>query len=807
MKYKINKAVVIGAGTMGGAIAAHLANAGVEVTLLDIVPTELTIKEEQVGLTLDDPVVRNRIVQEGLDRTLKSRPASFFSKDFASLVSVGNLEDDFEVIAEADWVIEVIIENLGIKRQLMEQIDAVRSQFSIVSTNTSGIPVASISEGFSESFRQHFLGTHFFNPPRYLKLLEIIPTPDMLPEVMEFISGFGELRLGKGIVPAKDTPNFIANRLFAGSAAFAIDYIIRNEYSIPEVDVITGPPIGNPKTATFRLFDLIGLDVWQHVGRNLLPAIPHDELATLYMKSELVLNLIDTMVENSWLGNKTKQGFYKQVRTEEGKKEFWSLNLQTMEYDEPSKPRFESIGKVKDEQDLGERLKTLISAEDRAGQLVRVLTFQSLAYASGRIPEIADTPKPIDDAMRWGFGRQAGPFETWDMLGVAGTARAMKEDGFPPAPWVEKMLSSGKETFYKYENEIRVGVYNPSKGDYELIERPSSLVVLKEQKAAGKVIKKNPGASLIDIGDGVACVEFHTKMNTLDVDIFNMLQEGLDRTGQDFEGLVIGNEADNFSAGANLFLVVMAAQNKDWEQLDGVVKNMQDILMQIRYFPKPVVVAPLGLALGGGAELIMSASRVVASAELYTGLVEIGAGVIPAGSGTKEMLRRILNPPMRTDDVQPLPFLQRLFQQIGLAKVATSAEEARDLGILNPCDRVVMNRDLLLTEAKKEVLHMASNGYKPPLPEKIYAVGRDALSAMKVGVYMMQKGGYITEHELVIASKLAHVLTGGNISQPTWVDEQYILDLEREAFLSLCGEDKTQQRMWNLLQTGKVLRN
>ncbi len=807
MKYKINKAVVIGAGTMGGAIAAHLANAGVEVTLLDIVPMELTPKEEQAGLTLDDPVVRNRIVQEGLDRTLKSRPASFFSKDFASLVSVGNLEDDFEVIAEADWVIEVIIENLGIKRQLMEQIDAVRSPFSIVSTNTSGIPVASIAEGFSESFRQHFLGTHFFNPPRYLKLMEVIPTPDTLPEVMEFVSEFGELRLGKGIVPAKDTPNFIANRLFAGSAAFAIDYIIRNEYSIPEVDAITGPPIGNPKTATFRLFDLIGLDVWQHVGRNLLPAIPHDELATRYMKSKLVQNLIDTMVENGWLGNKTKQGFYKQVRTEDGKKEFWSLNLQTMEYDEPSKPRFESIGKVKDEQDLGERLKTLISAEDRAGQLVRVLTFQSLAYASERIPEIADTPKPIDDAMRWGFGRQAGPFETWDMLGVAVTARAMKEDGFPPAPWVEKMLSSGKETFYQYENEIQVGVYNPSKGDYELIERPSSLVVLKEQKAAGKVIKKNPGASLIDIGDGVACVEFHTKMNTLDVDIFNMLQEGLDRTGQDFEGLVIGNEADNFSAGANLFLVVMAAQNKDWEQLEGVVKNMQDILMQIRYFPKPVVVAPLGLALGGGAELIMSASRVVASVELYTGLVEIGAGVIPAGSGTKEMLRRILNPPMRTDDVQPLPFLQRLFQQIGLAKVATSAEEARDLGILNPCDRVVMNRDLLLTEAKKEVLHMASNGYKPPLPEKIYAVGRDALSAMKVGVYMMQQGGYITEHELVIASKLAHVLTGGNISQPTWVDEQYILDLEREAFLSLCGEDKTQQRMWNLLQTGKVLRN
>jgi len=807
MRYHIRKAVVIGAGTMGAAIAAHLANTGVAVTLLDIVPNQLLPEEERKGLKLADPAVRNRIVREGLERAVKSRPASFFTPEHAALISVGNLEDDLGVVGQADWVIEAIVENLKIKQQLMERIDAVRAPFTIVTTNTSGIPIASIAVGRSESFRKHFLGTHFFNPPRYLKLLEVIPTADTSSEVVAFISHFCEYRLGKGIVPAKDTPNFIGNRLAFGSGAFGLDYILENGYSVEEVDAITGPAIGNPKTATFRLIDLVGIDVWEHVGANLAPAIPHDEHALRYLNSEKANHLIHSLVQRGSLGNKSKAGFYKEVRQEDGKKDFWPINLQTLEYQAPSKVRFESIGKVKDEEDLGKRLKVLLAADDRAGQLVRALTYQSLAYASERIPEVADTAKPIDDAMRWGFGREAGPFETWDMLGVAETAQAMRAAGFPPAAWVDAMVEAGFPTFYVYEGKIKTGMYNPEKGVYEPFVRTAGLVFLAEQKAGGRQIKKNPGATLVDLGDGVACVEFNTKMNALDDDVFTMILEGLNCTESDFDGLVIGNEADNFSVGANLFMVVMGAQSGMWDQLDGAIKKMQDMNMRMRYFSKPVVVAPAGMALGGGAEVMMYASRVVAAAELYAGLVEIGAGVIPAGGGTKEMVRRIINPPMRTKNVEALPLLQRIFEQIGLAKVATSAEEARQMGILSPSDRVVMNREHLLTEAKKEVLHMVATGYHAPLPEKIYAAGRDALAAMRVGIYMMKEGKYITEYEAHIANKLASVMTGGELSAPAWVDEQYILDLERETFLSLCGEEKTQQRMWNLLQTGKPLRN
>lgn len=806
MQTNIFHVVVIGSGTMGGGIAAHLANAGIRVTLLDVVPKILTAEEEKKGLSLADPEVRNRIVREGLDRSLKARPANFFTPDHAALVQTGNLEDDFEVIKDADWVIEVIIENLKIKRQLMERIEAICKPATIISTNTSGIPVASIVEGRSDSFCQHFLGTHFFNPPRYLKLLEIIPTKDTLPEVVETISHFCEFRLGKGIVPAKDTPNFIANRIAFGSAPFALDYILEHGYTVDEVDAITGPVIGNPKTATFRLIDLVGIDVWEHVGKNLAPLIPHDQQALRYLGAERVNSMIAMLIERGSLGIKTKEGFYKEIRTDSGK-EFWSLNLSTLEYQPSQKVRFDSIGKVKDNEKLGERLKGLLAAEDRAGQLVRALTFQSLAYASERIPEIADTPKPIDDAMRWGFGREAGPFEIWDMLGVAETAESMRQAGFSPASWVDKMLARGFNTFYQYQEGLKKGVYDPAQQAYQLFEHRPGFILLPEIKASGGVIKKNPGANLIDIGDGVALVEFKTKLGTLDMDIFEMIIAGLERVETDFAGLVIGHEAETFSAGANLFLVVMNAQSGQWGELDLLVKRMQDILTRVRYFPKPVVIAPAGMALGGGSEIVMSGSRVVAAAELYAGMVEIGAGVIPAGTGTKEHLRRILNPAMRVKSVEPLPFLQRIFEQIGLAKVATSAEEARQLGILSLSDRVVMHRDHLLTEAKKEVLHLVNTGYHPPLAEKIYAAGRDALGALKVGIYMMREGGYITEYEAHIATKLAEVLTGGDLSAPTWVDEQYILDLEREAFLSLCGQEKTQQRMWNILQTGKPLRN
>ncbi len=797
MKYQINKAVVLGAGTMGAALAAHLANVGVRVTLLDIVPKDAPAT---------DRAARNKIVNEGWERCLKARPANLMDNSLKALVTLGNLEDDFEAVAQADWVIEAVVENLKIKRDLMARIDQVRKPTCIVSTNTSGIPVHAIAEGRSESFRQHFLGTHFFNPPRYLKLLEIIPTSDTLEEVTEFIAWFGEHCLGKGIVLCKDTPNFIGNRVAFGTAAFAMNYFLKNDYTVEEVDLITGPLIGNPKTATFRLIDLVGIDVWEHVGRNLAPLIPHDELAQKYLQAEAPAKLIRTMVERGWLGNKTRIGFYKEVLVD-GKKEFWPLDLKTLEHVPPSKPQFESVAKAKDLESLSDRLRVMMDSDDKAGRLVRALTLQSFQYVSSVLPEVADTPKPIDDAMRWGFMREAGPFETWDALGVREMVGRMKAEGYPPTRWVEDMLEAGFETFYQYQDGEKIGVYDVTKRKYVPIERPTGVIVLKNFRRPKTLIAQNLGASLYDIGDGVALVEFHTKMNALDDDIFNITLEALDRVEREFDGLVIGNEAENFSAGANLFMVVMAAQQKMWDQLEAAVKKFQDLNMRIRYFPKPVVVAPAGLTLGGGCEITMHAPRVVAAAETYIGLVEVGAGVIPAGGGTKEILRRIVNPAMKTENAEVLPFFQRAFLQIGQAKVATSAEEARSMGILGPCDRVVMNRDYLLAEAKREVMHMAAAGYRPPAPELIYAPGRDMFGALKIGAWTFAQGKYITEYDLHIATKLAYVMSGGMLSRPTWVDEQYILDLEREAFLSLCGEEKTQARMWALLQTGKPLRN
>jgi len=797
MNYQIHKAVVIGSGTMGAAIAAHLANAGVPVTLLDIVP-----KDAPAG----DKAARNKIVNEGWDRCVKARPASLMSADLKTLVRLGNLEDDFGVVAEADWVIEAIIEDLKIKQDLMIRIDGIRKPDAIVSTNTSGIPVKDIAEGRSKGFKKHFLGTHFFNPPRYLKLLEIIPTADTDKEVVGFISWFGETRLGKGIVLCKDTPNFIGNRAFFGTATFGMNFILENGYTIDEVDSITGPLIGHPKSATFRLADLVGIDVWEHVGRNLGPMILYDKLAQEYLKAEAPNKLIGTMVERKWLGNKTRIGFYKEVRTESGK-EFWPLDLKTLEHVAPTKPRFDSVKSAKDVEGLGDRLKVMLDADDKAAKLIQALTFQGFQYASSLLPEVADTGKPIDDAMRWGFGHEAGPFEIWDMLGVKETVKRMKAAGYPAAKWVEAMLKSGVETFYQYKGANKVGVYDVSKQKYVKLKRDASLVQLSDLKGTKKVITENAGASLYDIGDGVALVEFHTKMNTLDEDISNVMVEAFDRVEKDFDGLVVGNEAENFSAGANLFMVVVAAQQGMWDTLDQAIRNLQNMNMRMRYFPRPVVVAPAGLALGGGCEITMHASRVVASSETYIGLVEAGAGVIPAGAGTKEIMRRIINPPMKTENAEVLSHLQRAFLQIGQAKVATSAEEARGMGILGPQDRVVMHRDHLLAEAKREVLHMAATGYQPPAPELIYAAGRDMLGALRVGAWMFKEGRYITEYDNVVAGKLAHIMCGGDLTRPQWVSEQYILDLEREAFLSLCGDERTQARMWSILQTGKPLRN
>jgi 3-hydroxyacyl-CoA dehydrogenase len=801
MKYHIHKAVVIGSGTMGAAIAAHLANAGVPVTLLDIVPKDVPA---------DDREVRNKIVKEGWDRCLKARPANLMAPELKTFVKLGNLEDDFGAVAEADWICEAIVENLQIKQDLMARIDEVRKPNGIVSTNTSGIPVAAIAEGRSTEFRKHFLGTHFFNPPRYLKLLEVIPTQDTYKEIVEFFSWFGEYRLGKGIVLCKDTPNFIGNRIAFGTGAFGMDYILKNSYTVDEVDAITGPLIGRPKTATFRLIDLVGLDVWDHVGRNLAPLIPHDKLGQEYLKAEAPAKLMSTMLERKWLGNKTKVGFYKEVRGKDGKREFWSLDLNTLEHISPTKPRFDSVKAAKDVEDLGDRLKVLLNADDKAANLVKALTYQSFQYASSIIPEVADTVKPIDDAVRWGFMHQAGPFETWDMLGVRETVKRMKAAGYPAARWVNEMLKAGIESFYQYKrsgpsdkNGEMVGVYDVVKGKYVKLKKPEGTIVLKQQK----VVSQNSGATLRDMGDGVVCLEFHTKMNALDEDIMNMAEEAFDRLETDFEGLVIGNEAENFSAGANLFMMVVGAQQGMWDMLDAAVRKLQNLNMRMRYSPKPIVVAPAGLSLGGGCEITMHASRVVAAAETYIGLVELGAGVIPAGGGTKEMLRRIVNPVMRVENAEPLAALQRAFLQMGQAKVATSAEEARGMNILTPADRIVLNRDHLLSEAKKEVLHMVAAGYKPPAPEMIYAAGRDALAAIRIGAWMFQEGNYITQYDHHIAGKLAYVMCGGELTRGQWVSEGYILDLEREAILSLFGEERTQARMWNILQTGKPLRN
>ena len=793
MKYQIHKAVVIGAGTMGAAIAAHLANAGVPVTLLDIAAKDGD---------------KNKIVKDGWDCCLKAKPANLMADELKSLVKLGNLDDDFGAVGEADWIVEAIVENLKIKQELMARIDEVRKPTAIVSTNTSGIPVNDIAEGRSKEFKKHFLGTHFFNPPRYLKLLEVIPTKDTDKAVVEFISWFAEYRLGKGIVLCKDTPNFIGNRVAFGTGAFALDFFLKNDYTVDEVDALTGPLMGRPKTASFRLMDLVGIDVWDLVGRNLAPLIPHDKLGQEYLNAEAPNKLISTLIERKWLGNKTKIGFYKEVRNSEGKKEFWSLDLKTLEHVAPTKPRFESVKAAKDVEGLGDRLKVMLApspkgeADDKAAQLVRALTYQGFQYASSIIPEVADTVKPIDDAVRWGFMHEAGPFETWDMLGVRETVKRMKEAGYPAAKWVGAMLKNGVESFYQYKNGEKVSVYDAVKGKYVKLKKLENVVMLR----GTKIVSQNAGATLRDMGDGVACLEFHTKMNSLDEDVMNMTIETFERL-ENFDGLVIGNEGENFSVGANLFMMVVGAQQGMWDMLDGAVRKLQDMNMRMRYSPKPIVVAPAGLTLGGGCEITMHASRVVAAAETYIGLVELGVGVIPAGAGTKEMLRRIVNPVMRIENAEPLAALQKAFLQMGQAKVATSAEEARGMNILLPADRIVMNRSHLLAEAKNEVLHMIAAGYKPPAPELIYAAGRDALAALRIGAWMFKEGRYITQYDHHVAGKLAYVMCGGELTRGQWVSEQYILDLEREAILSLFGEEKTQARMWSILQTGKPLRN
>jgi 3-hydroxyacyl-CoA dehydrogenase len=801
---RIEKAAVLGAGTMGAQIAAHLANAGVPTLLLDIAPRELTPDEQGKGLTLDSPQVRNRIARNGLEAAKNAKPAAFFTPDNAALVSVGNFDDDLAKLKDRDLIIEAVVENLDIKRSLFERVEQHRQPGSIVASNTSGIPIHLLAEGRSEDFKQHFLGVHFFNPPRYLHLVEIIRTEWTKPEVSCFLYGFLDERLGKGVVPAKDRPNFIANRIGTFGALYTIKTMLEDGYSIEEVDKLTGPAVGRPKSATFRTFDLVGLDVFTHVIKNLYEALPEDEEREMFV----VPGVLAQMVQRGLLGNKTKAGFYRKQKGEGDKREIWTLDTATLDYRPSAKVKLSALEMAKNIEDLPERIKALVWSKDRAGAFLWKTLSRTLAYAAKRIPEIADNVVEVDRAMRWGFGWELGPFEVWDAIGVEKSVARMKEEGVNIPANVEQMLAAGATSFYKKDNGQQ-SYFDFKSGKYVSLADPPGVLLLKSIKDRTGVIKKNAGASLVDLGDGVACLEFHSKMNAIGGDTLQMLKFALSEVDENFVGLVVGNQGANFCVGANIMLMLMEAQEENWEELDMMSRVFQNATMSLRYSPKPVVVAPFQMVFGGGCEMVLHADRVRAAAETYIGLVEVGVGIIPGGGGTKEMLVRMLDLiPKGADDADPFPFVKRAFETIALAKVATSAEEARALGFLSSEDSVSMNQDRLLADAKKEVLALAATGYVAPQQRiDILALGDPALATLKLGIHQMKRAGYISDHDAEIGTQLARILTGGDLNHSTRVSEQYLLDLEREAFLSLIGTRKTQERMAHMLKTGKPLRN
>lgn len=799
MTYQIKKAAVIGSGTMGGGIAALLTGVGIPVVLLDIPAPDTTAG--------DKPAKRNAIVLNNLKNLQKSRPAQFFTDDAVNLVTTGNTEDDLQLLADVDWVIEVIIEKLPIKQDLMAKLEGVVKPGAIVTSNTSGLSIEAICDGRSPEFKRNFLGTHFFNPPRYLKLLEVIPHPETDPALVDFMVDFGTTVLGKGCVICKDTPNFIANRFISIIGSYGINYAIDHGYTIEEVDAITGPLIGHPSTASFRLIDLVGVDVNVYVAQNLYDAIPDDEFREV-LRHDGSQKVWDFLMGNKFLGRKTGQGFYKSGKDEHGERVFMPLNLETLDYEMPTKVRFDSVGAARKIEDTGERIKAMINADDRAGVYVWNLHAMLFSYASHKLGEIADTIVDIDNGNKWGFAHEMGPFEIWDAVGVADVLPRMEADNYPVADWVKDMLAAGFNTFYQRDDAgVVIGYYDPMQKGYVAYDRGPKVIKIADLKAHGKTIDSLAGASLVDLGDGVLLLEFHSKANALDQDIMEMAQKALQRLHTDFDGLVITNDGDNFSVGANLMMLIMAAGAGEWDQVNSFIKAGQDVMQALRAAPKPVVTAPFGRVLGGGAEITMTGAKVVAHAETYIGLVEFGVGVIPGWTGTKELMRRIINPVMEAspnEDV--LPVLQRVFETIATAKVAESAMQARELGFLRPTDRIVMNRDHLLATAKQECLNLMPI-YQPQLPGKIWAAGRDAYSALRLGAWSLQEAGYATAYDVFIANKLAFILTGGALSEPQWVDEQYILDLEREAFMELAQQEKTMARIQHMLERGKPLRN
>lgn len=798
---RVEKAAVLGSGIMGSRIACHLANAGMQVLLLDIVPGSLTEEEKQKQLSLQDPEVRNRIVNTSLKNTLNSTPSPIYHKSYASRIVTGNFEDDFEKIKEYDWIIEAVVENLDIKRKIFDKVEQYASPHAIISTNTSGIPIHLIAEGRSDHFKKRFLGTHFFNPPRYLKLLEIIPTVYTDPSVVEFICDFGSRFLGKKIVICKDTPAFIANRIGVFGIQSLFHMINDLGLTVEEIDKLTGPVLGRPKSATFRTCDVVGLDTLVHVANGLKQNCPNDEARQVFD----IPPFVQKMLTNNQLGSKTKQGFYKKVKDEKGESEILVLDLHTGEYRPQKKVKFATLEMAKAEENLHKRLPILFNGQDKAGEFYRRSFFALFAYVSRRIPEIADELYKIDDAMKAGFGWQLGPFEMWDVIGVKTVVEAMKSRQMAPAPWVEEMLKKGIENFYKIENgkptyyDYRTGRYEPVPG-YENI---LALSVLKHNK----VLWQNAETSVIDIGDGVLALEFHSKMNTIGGGVLQGINTAIDIAEEQYRGIVVYNEGENFSAGANVGLIFMMAVEQEYEELSMAVKMFQNTMMRVRYSSVPVVAAPHNLTLGGSCELCMHADKVVAHAETYMGLVEFGVGVIPAGGGTKEFALR-LSDELKEGDIELNRFRHR-FLTIGQAKVSTSAYEAFDLGYLRPgIDEVIISREHQLIYAKKEVIRMWEKGYVKPIPRKdIKVLGKQALGLVYVGANSMLAGNYITEYEQLMSHKLGWVLAGGDLSQPALVDEYYLLELERKAFVELCMNRKTLERLQGILTTGKVVRN
>ncbi len=795
---QIKKAAVLGAGVMGAQIAAHLANAGIPCLLLDIAPKELTPEEQAKGLTLESRAVRNRIAQAGFDAAQKAKPAAFFVGDAAKLVTVGNFEDDLPKLKDCDWVLEAIVEKLDIKRALYERIEPHLKPEAIITSNTSGIPLVQLAEGRSDNFRKRFLGTHFFNPPRYLHLMEIITQPETDGDVVCFMAGFLDKTLGKGIVYAKDTPGFVANRIGNFSMLNAFNVMGELGLSFEEVDALTGTVIGHAKSASFRTLDVVGLDTAYNVAKNLYNSLPNDEKR----ESFKVPAFMEAMVERRLLGDKTGGGFYKKVG-----KDIVTLDTTTFEYRPQQKAQFASLGAAKQIESLPERLRALVYANDKAGEFLWRTMSEAGSYAANRIPEIADNIVEIDNAMKWGFAHEMGPFEKWDAIGVEKSVARLKGEGRSVPANVEKMLAAGAKSFYKTENGQRQ-YFDFASGEYKPVPVPAGITILKSLKDQSKVIKKNAGASLIDLGDGVACVEFHSKMNALGSDQLGMIQWAVKEVEKNYVGLVIGNQGENFSAGANIMMMLMAAQEGEWDEINLGVRQFQNTTMSLRYSAKPVVVAPHHLTLGGGCEMVLHADRAVAAAETYIGLVEVGVGVIPGGGGTKEMAVRAAEAVEASPGVDHFEVLKANFETTAMAKVATNAVEGKKFGLLRKADRIVMNDKRVIEEAKQTVLALAREGYTPPQPRQdVLVLGEVALTKFKLGMHMMQRGGYISAHDALIGLKIATVMSGGNLTRPTRVSEQYLLDLEREAFVSLCGTKATQERLAHMLKTGKPLRN